>query len=170
MKKVFACLVFLGLLTASPLAYAQAIKIGTFDGDRVLKESKRWARDKEAFDKKQKQWEQALEKKAAELKALEESLKKKAGMLSDQARKAMEREYEQKRIEFERTRQDAKDDLKPMYEQILERFNKNLMAVVKKLGQEEKYTLILETAVVPYVSKEIDITDQVIKAFDAVKE
>jgi len=170
MKKVFACLVFLGLLMASPLAYAQTTKIGVFDMDRVFNESKRWAKERDAFVKKGKALQEAFEKKAAELKALKESLEKKAGMLSEQARKEKEREYQQKARELERLGQDSDAEIKQMNKEGATRFNKILMAVVKKLGQEEKYTLILEASIVPYVSKEIDITDQVLKAFDASRE
>ncbi len=170
MKKVFACLVFLGLLMASPLAYAQAIKVGVFDMDRVFNESKRWSKERDAFVKRGKQLQQDFEKKAAELKALKESLEKKAGMLSEPARKEKEREYQQKARELERLGQDSDAELKQMNKESATRFNKSLMTIIKKLGQEEKYTLILEASVVPYVSKEIDITDQVLKTFDAARE
>jgi len=170
MKKVCALLVFVGLLMASPLAYAQAIKIGVFDMDRVFNESKRWAKERDAFVKKGKAWDETLQKKAAELKALKESLEKKAGMLSEQARKEKEREYQQKARELQRLGDDADTEIKQMDKESATRFNKSLMTVVKKLGQEEKYTLILEASIVPYASKEIDITDHVLKAFDAAKE
>jgi outer membrane protein len=170
MKKVCACLVFVGLLMASPLAYAQAIKVGIFDMDRVFTESKRWAKERDAFVKRGKALQEAFEKKAAELKTLKESLEKKAGMLSEQARKEKEREYQQKARELDRMGQDSDTELKQMNKESAARFNKSLMTVMKKLGQEEKYTLILEASIVPYASKEIDITDQVLKAFDAVKE
>jgi outer membrane protein len=170
MKKVLACLIFLGLLMASPLAYAQAIKIGIFDMDRVFNESKRWANEREAFVKRGKQLQQEFEKKAAELKALKESLEKKAGMLSEQARKEKEKEYQQKARELDRLAQDSDAEIKQMNKESAAKFNKSLMIALKKLGQEEKYTLILETGVVPYASKEIDITDKVLKAFDAARE
>jgi len=170
MKKVVASLVFVGLLMASPLAYAQAIKIATFDVGRIFTESKRWAKEREAFAKRGKQLQEAFEKKAAELKALKESLEKKAGMLSEQARKEKEREYQQKARELERMSEDAKAEMQQMNKESATRFNKSLMTVIKKLGQEEKYTLIFEASIVPYASKEIDITDQVLKAFDAAKE
>lgn len=170
MKKVLALLVFLGLLITSPLAYAQALKVGYFDMDRVLTESKRWEKERDAFVKRGSELQKAYEKKVAELKALKESLEKKAGMLSDQARKEKEREYQQKARELERMGQDADAELKQMNKESSTRFNKSLMIVIKKLGQEGKYTLILEAGTVPFASKEIDITDQVIKAFDAAKE
>src|SRR4030042_4498085 len=170
MKKVVASLVFVGLLMASPLAYAQATKIGTFDVGRVFTESKRWAKEREAFAKRGKALQEAFEKKAAELKALKESLEKKAGMLSEQARKEKEREYQQKARELERMSEDAKAEMQQMNKESATRFNKSLMTVVKKLGQEEKYSLILEASIIPYASKEIDITDHVLKAFDAARE
>jgi outer membrane protein len=170
MKKVCALLVFLGLLVASPLAYAQAIKVGVFDMDRVLNESKRWAKERDAFVKRGTELQKDYEKKVAELKALKESLEKKAGMLSEQARREKEREYQQKARELERMGQDADAELKQMNKESSTRFNKSLTIIIRKLGQEEKYTLILEGGTVPYASKEIDITDQVIKAFDSAKE
>jgi len=170
MKKVFACLIFLGLLIASPLAYAQAMKVGVFDMDRVFNESKRWAKERDAFVKKGKAWDETLQKKAAELKALKDALEKKAGMLSEQARKEKEREYQQKARELERMSEDAKAEMQQMNKESATRFNKSLMLVVKKLGQEEKYSMIIEVSIVPYASKEIDITDQVLKAFDAARE
>ena len=170
MKKVCAGLVLVGLLMASPLVYAAETKIGTFDMDRILNESKRWAKEKEAFEKKQKTWQQTLEKKAAELKALKEAYEKKADMLSDEARRQKEREYQQKAKELERLGQDAEGELKPLYQDILTRFTKNLKKVVAKLGKEGNYTVILESGLVMYADGEIEITDQVLKAFDAAKE
>lgn len=170
MKKVCAGLVLVGLFMVSPLAYAAEPKIGAFDMDRVLNESKRWAKEKDAFEKKQKTWQQTIEKKAAELKALKEAYEKKAGMLSEDARREKEREYQQKAKELERLGQDAEGELKPMYQDILTRFTKNLKQVVAKLGKEGHYTVILEAGLVMYATDEIDITDQVLKAFDAAKE
>jgi outer membrane protein len=170
MKKVCALLVFVGLLIASPLAYAQATKIGVFDMDRVFNESKRWSKERDAFVKRGKQLQQEFEKKAAELKAMKESLEKKAGMMSEQARKDKEREYQQKARELDRLGQDSDAELKLMNKDSATRFNKSLVAIIKKMGQEGKYTMILEASIVPYSAKEIDITDEVLKAFDAAKE
>ena len=47
-----------------------------------------------------------------------------------------------------------------------------LQKVIQKVGVDEGFTLILESneQIVPYTSKAIDITDQVIKAYDAQKK
>jgi outer membrane protein len=170
MKKVFACFVLVGLLVASPLAYAESIKIGYFDLARILNESKRWAKEREAFVKRGNELKKAFDKKKAELDAIKDALEKKAGMLTEEARKNKEREYQQKAKELERLGQDADAELKQINKESSDRLNKGLMIVIKKLGQDNKYTVILEAATVPYAAKEIDITDQVLKAFDAAKE
>jgi outer membrane protein len=171
MRKVLYGFVFLGLLLASPLAYAQAtIKIGYFDMDRVMNESKRWAQEREAFVKRGTELRKTFERKKQELDTLRESLEKKGGMLNEQARREKEREYQQKAKDLERLGQDSDMELQQIGKESTNRFNRSLIKVVKKLGDEEKYTLLLEVAVIPYISKELDITDKVIKAFDAAKE
>jgi outer membrane protein len=170
MKKVFTCFVFLGLLATSSLAYAQSVKIGHFDVYRVMNESKRWAKEREAFVKRGTELKNAFDKKQQELQALKDSLEKKAGMLNDQTMKEQERQYEQKAKDLERLKQDSEADLQRLNKEMSERFMKSLSQVLKKLGEDEKYTLILEVGMVAYAPKELDITDKVIKAFDAAKE
>jgi outer membrane protein len=171
MKKVLLGFICLGLLMSAPLAYAQGtIKIGYFDMGRVATESKRMTQEREAILKRGNELKKNFDKKAEELKALKESLEKKGGMLSDQARKDKEREYQQKAKELDRLGQDADTELKQLNKEMNDRVTGKLLKVLKKLGEEGKYTVILDTAILPYVSKDLDITDQVIKAFDAAKE
>jgi outer membrane protein len=170
MKKVLTCFVFLGLLASSPLAYAQSIKIGHFDLYRVMNESKRWAKERDAFVKRGNELKKNFDKKAEELKALKESLEKKGAMLNEQVMKEKEREYEQKAKDLDRLKQDSEAELQQLNKEMSERFMRSITQVVKKLGDDEKYTLILEEGMIAYAPKELDITDKVIKAFDAAKE
>jgi outer membrane protein len=170
MKKVLACVVFVGILIASPLAYAQAMKFGHFDLYRVMNESKRWAKERDAFVKVGNDLKNQYEKKRDELNALKETLEKKGGMLSEQARKEKERDYQQKATDLDRFAQDSDAKLKQLNKEMSERFMKSLAKVLQKLGADEKYTFILEVGLVAYATKELDITDEVIKAFDAAKE
>jgi outer membrane protein len=170
MKKVLACFVFLGLLIGAPLTYAQSIKIGHFDLYRVMNESKRWAKEKDAFVKRGTELKKAFDKKRQELNALKESLEKQGVMLSEQVRREKERDYEQKTKDLDRLGQDSDAELKQLNKEMSERFMKSLTKVLKKLGEEEKYSLILEVGTVAYAAKELDITNEVINAFDAAKE
>ena len=49
MRKILCGFILLGLLSAAPLAYAQTTKIGHFDLYRVMNDSKRWAKERDAF-------------------------------------------------------------------------------------------------------------------------
>jgi outer membrane protein len=170
MKKVCALFVFLGLLMASPLVYAETPKIGYFNVKRVLNESKQGEKGRDAFTKRATELKRVVEKKEAELKALQESLEKKGSMLNDQARKDKEKEYQQKYTDLQRLAQDSNKELQQMEKEMLDRLMLSLNKVIRKFGEEGKYTLILEISTVAYAPKEIDITDQVIKAFDAAKD
>jgi outer membrane protein len=171
MKKVLACFVFVGvlfgMLIASPLAHAQTFKFGHFDLYRVMNESKRWAKEREAFVKRGTELKKAFDRKKEELNALRESVEKKGAMLNEQARKEKERDYQQKAKDLDRLAQDSDTELKQLDKETSERFMISLNKVIKKLGEEGKYSLILEAGAIAYADKEFDITGQVLKAFDA---
>ena len=170
MKRVMLLFVCVGLLLSSPIAYAQSIKIGHFNLYQVMNESKRWAKEREAFAKKGAELKEEFEKKAKELQLFKESLEKKAPMLSEKARREKEKEYQQKVKDLERLKQDSEAELKQLNKEMSEKFMQSITQVIKKLGEEGKYTLILESGLVAYAPEALDITDQVIKAFDAAKE
>ena len=170
MKKFCAWFVFLGLLMASPLVYAETPKIGYFNLKRVMNESKKGEKERDAFTKRANELKKVVEKKEAELKALQESLEKKASMLSAEAKREKQKEYQQKYTDLQRLAQDSNSELQQMEKEMLDRLMLSLNKVVKKFGEEGKYTLILEISTVGYAPKEIDITDQLIKAFDAAKD
>ena len=170
MKKVFLLLVCVGLLLPSSFVYAQTTKIGTIDLQRVLRESKRAIQEREVVQKRADELTKEISKKQEELQALKESLEKKAPMLSEQARRDQEKEYQQKARELDWLVKDSREEMKKKEQETLAKILKSINTVVNKLGEEGNYTLIVEASVVAYGPEGLDITDQVIKAFDAVKE
>ena len=172
MKKVFVWFLCVGLLLAAPLAYAGEVKIAYLNVRRVLSESKQGSKETQAFTKKANDYGKIINKKQEELKALKESLEKKAAMLSEEARREKEREYQQKAKELERMAQDFQSELKQLEKEMLDKLMGSLQKVVEKFGEEGNYTLILEQtgSTILYAPTTIDVTDQVIKAFDAAKE
>lgn len=172
MKKVFALFVCVGLLLSSTLVYAQSTKIGFVDLQRILRESKRAIKEQDAFNKKKDAMNREVTKKEEELKALKESFEKKitSGMLSEQARRDMEQEYQQKVRDYEYFKRDQGIEAQKIYQEMTIRILKSINTIVNKLGEERNYTLIVEASAVAYAPDALDITDQVIKAFDAAKE
>jgi len=172
MKRAFLLFVCVGLLLSSPVAYAAEAKIAYINIKRVFNESKRGQKEKEAFTAKVNAKKKEVDKKQEEFKVFNEGLEKKAPMLSEQARRDKEKEYQQKAKELEWLVKDSNEELRKLEQQMLDKLMKSLQKVVEKLGAQENYTLILEETAssILYAPKEMDITDQVIKAFDAAKE
>jgi outer membrane protein len=172
MKRLFLFFVCVGLLLSCSFAYATEAKIGYINIKRVFNESKRGLKEKEAFTAEVNALKATVEKKKKELEAMQESLEKKAPMLSEQARREKEKEYQQKAKELEWLVNDSNVELRQLEKEMLDKLMKGLQKVVEKIGKEEQYALILEETAssVLYATEEMDITDQVIKAFDAAKE
>jgi outer membrane protein len=170
MKKVLCGFVLLGLLIVAPLSYAAEMKIGYFDMDRVLTQSQRGKKEMDAFLKRKAVLEKDLQKKVDELNTLRAELSKKDSLLNEQVRKNKEKDYQQKAKELDRLQTDAKIELDQTNREIMNRLGKILVKAVAKLGEDEKYSLIVDAGVLAYGAKELEITDKVIKAFDAAKE
>jgi outer membrane protein len=172
MKRVLGLFVCVGLLLFSPLAYAQSVKIGTIDLQRILKESKRSQKEHEAFNKKKDALNKEVNKKEEEIRVLKESIEKKltSGMLNEQARRDLEKEYQQKVRDYEYFKRDTGIEAQRLYQEMYLRVLKGVNTVVNKLGEEGNYTLVVDLAAIAYAPDGLDITDQVIKAFDASKE
>jgi outer membrane protein len=170
MKKVFLLFVCVGLLLSSSLAYAQSTKIGSVDLQRIIRESKRAIKERDVVQKRADELTKEISKKQEELLALKESLEKKAAMLSEQARRDQEKEYQQKARELDWLVKDSREEMQKKEQEMVAKLLKSINTVVNKLGEEGNYTLIVEASIVAYAPDELDITDQVIKAFDAAKE
>jgi outer membrane protein len=170
MKKVVCGVIFLGLLIASPLAYAVDAKIGYFGLQRVLSESQRGKKERETLAKRAGELKKDIDKKTEELNVLKDELQKKGSMLNEQVRKNKEKDYQQKVTALDRLVKDSNNELEQKRQEILNKFLVSLNKVVTKLGDDEKYTLLFDVGQIAYAPKELDITDKVIKAFDAAKE
>ncbi len=172
MKGVFVFLAIIGLLISANFAYGAEIKIGYIDVQKVLNKSRRGLEARKAFQARGNELNKIIQKKQEELKALKESLEKQATMLSEEARRQKEREYQRKLKELDRLVKDSREELKQLQMEITTKLLKSMEKVVNKLGKEGNYTLILEKreSFILYAPKEIDLTDKVIKAFDAAKE
>jgi len=174
MKRVLSLLCFLLVvcLTCSTITYAREIKIGYVDVQKVLNESRLGRAEKKALEDEGRKVTSIIQRKQGELKALKESLEKQAVMLSEAARREKEREYQRELKEFERLVKDSRDELRQKERERTGKVLKSIQQMVSKVGQEEKFTVILEKteSFILYAPKEIDLTDKIIKALDAQKE
>jgi outer membrane protein len=101
---------------------------------------------------------------------MKESLDKQAPMLNPDARATKEKDFQNKVREFQRWQEDAQNEINQKRVEMERNISIGLQKVIQKLGADEGYTFIIEEGSVPFVTKTIDVTDRVIKVFDAQKK
>lgn len=164
---VLLMLVCFGLAVTPALADAQ--KIGYVDLQKALNLSAAGKDAKEKIKAKVQGYDVEVQKRQEDLKKMKEDLEKQALLLSEEARGAKERDYQQKVKEYQRFTKDIQETLQQTDADFTRKILESLLSVVQEVGKKNAYTLILEKteSSLVYADESIDITDQVIKAFDA---
>jgi outer membrane protein len=153
-------------------ALAVDLKIAYVDIQRALNESNAGKDAKKVITKEVEKFQRQIADKQKDLQTLKESLEKQAPMLTPDARATREKEYQGKLREFQRWGEDTQNEINQKRVEMERNISIALQKVIQKVGADEGYTLILEKNenIVLFVSKTIDITDRVIKAYDAQKK
>jgi outer membrane protein len=153
-------------------AWSADYKIGCVDIQRAVNECNAGKEAKKTMTKEGEKFSGQVAAKQKELQTLKESLEKQAPMLNPDARAQKEKDYQAKLREFQRWGEDNQNELKQKLMEMERNIAVGLQKVIKKMGEDEAFTLILEKneAIVLYSSKAVDVTDRVIKIFDAQKK
>jgi outer membrane protein len=150
-------------------AGAADIKIGIVDLQRALNESGAGRKAKDQFKGEFEKMQSGLKSEKDALDKLKDDLDKKSAVLSDDQRKAKADDFERRRRDLRRKLEDSDAELRKKDQELTGSILKDLAVVIQEIGERDGYTVILEnsSSSVLYGSKSIDITDAVIKAFDA---
>ncbi len=153
-------------------ALAADLKIAYVDIQKAVNESNAGKDAKKAITKEVEKFQRLVTDKQKELQTMKESLEKQAPMLTPDARATREKEYQNKLREFQRWGEDSQNEINQKRMEMERNISIGLLKVIQKLGADEGYTFILEKneTIVLFASKTIDITDRVIKAYDAQKK
>ena len=146
--------------------YAQS-KIGFVKVDEVIRKAEI---SKLAEDKLKKEFaprDRELKKLGNNLKKLAEKFEKDKAVLSNSEKQKLQRDVTNLEKDLQRKQRQAREDLTQRKNEELAAVVEKARAVIKKIAEEEKFDLILENSV--YASPKIDITPKVIKALNAKK-
>jgi len=167
-KVIILCGILI-LSMSGAMAYAAEIKIGYVDMQRALNESEVGKQAKVVMESEYQKFQTEIAQRQKDLQAAQQTLQRQGLMLSENARKEKEREYQNKVKEFKRWGEDRQTELKQKEMELTKGTLEGLAATVRKLGGEEKFTVILEKneAILLYGAKSIDLTDRVIQIFNS---
>ena len=152
--------------------WAADLKIAYVDIQKAVNESNAGKDAKKVITKDVEKFQGQIADKQKILQTMKESLEKQAPMLNPDARATREKEYQNKLREFQRWGEDTQNEINQKRMEIERNISIGLQKVIQKVGADEGYTLILEKneSIVLFVSRALDITDRVIKAYDAQKK
>jgi outer membrane protein len=152
--------------------WAADLKIGFVDVQRAINECQAGVEAKKVIIKEVEKLQHLNEEKQKQLQTLKEDLDKQSMMLNSEARAAKERDFQNKLKEFQRWQEDNRNDMNQKRSEAEKTVGMGLQKVIQKIAADEGYTFILvkNDSIVLYASKSVDLTDRVIKAFDAQKK
>jgi outer membrane protein len=170
-------LVFAGAIAlALPAAVAaqnNPPKIGVMNVLRAIVECNEGKQANDEFQKKFEVKREDLSKKQKEIETLQQQLKSQAATLNDEARAGLTRSIEVKTTELQRSQEDAEKEFNELRNQIFNRIGSKLAPLVQQYAKEKNFTLVLDsssqTTQLTYADPATDITDDVVKRYDAMQ-
>jgi outer membrane protein len=168
---VIGILILIGGLLTGPVQ-SEDIKIGSVDIQKAVNECNEGKEAKRALTKEVEKFQRLVAEKQRELQEMRESLEKQALMLNPETRAAKEKELQTRVRDFQRWGEDSQNEINQKRIEMERNIATGLQKVIQKVGADEGYTLIVERNenIVLFASKSTDITDRVIKAYDAQKK
>jgi outer membrane protein len=161
-----------GLLAGRVDSQDSSIKIASVDIQKAVNECQAGKEAKQTLSKEVEKYQVLITERQKELQGIKESLEKQSLMLTPDARMTREKELQTRLRDFQRWGEDVQNELNQRRAEMERSIFIGLQKVIQKVGADGGYTLILEKneTIVLFISKPTDITDLVIKAFDAQKK
>lgn len=169
------------LLGSGTLVSAAEVKIGYINLQRI-KETNEWKRLEDAFQAEVGKSQREVGLRRQELEAAALQYQRQKPMLSEDAQRAREMALKKQRLEFQLWTQDRQQILERERDKISQQLWSRVKEVVEKIAKKKRLGLVVDYEPNPtdvtvnfekgfiYLAPEMDITDEVIKAFNALFE
>ncbi|KQW44724.1 outer membrane protein chaperone [Pelomonas sp. Root662] len=155
------------MIVAASAVQAQELKIGYVNSERVLREANlaktAQAKLEAEFGKREKD----LRDLETKLRGAAEKLEKDAPTLSENERARRQRDVVEQERDLQRKRREWQEDLTQRKNEELSAVVEKANRVIKQIFEAEKYDLILQDAI--HFSARVDVTKKVIDALNAQK-
>ena len=167
MKKLQIMLAFVLAIALSGTAMAAEVKLGYVNLQRALNECSAGKEAVVELEAETKKRQEQVDIKQEELKKLNEEIEKKRAVWSEDMREQKQKELQAKMQEFQRFYLQSNDDIKRREQEKKTVIIKDLIELAKPLAKEKGYTFIFELNGLVYGPSEADLTNDLIKLYDA---
>ncbi len=155
------------MVLAAPAVQAQELKIGYVNSERVLREANLAKAAQVKLEAEFGKREKDLRDLEAKLRGAAEKLEKDAPTLSEAERGRRQRDIVEQDRDLQRKKREWQEDLTQRKNEELSAVVEKANKVIKQIFETEKYDLILQDAI--HFSARVDITKKVIDALNAQK-
>jgi len=156
------------LLPLSVQAEMEIFKIGYVVVEKVLKDAPQTAASNKKLEKEFKSRTDGLQKKVKDVQAKEKDFKKNSLTMSDSDKQKAQKKIQNMKIEVQRVERELREDIDIRRREEIGKLQQKINEAIEDLAEKEKYDLILYQGVA-FASKEIDITDKLIKILGKAK-
>lgn len=154
-------------LTTAGTARAD-IRLAYVDIQRALNLCRAGKEAKGDFRGRIERLQSQLEGQQNEVEQLKDELQKKGPLMQPDQRQNLEDEYTRKLRQFEDNYKNSRDELQQKDSEITGAIVRDLATVVRQVSQKEGYTMVFEKGSLLWAIPSIDITDEVVRTYDAM--
>jgi outer membrane protein len=167
MRYRFALGVVLLAQLVAGVAHAD-IKLAYVDIQRALNECRNGKSAKAEFRTRVQRMEGQLEGEQNQVQSLKDELEKKGPLMQPDQRQNLEDDYTRRLRQFQDDYKNSRDELQQRDNEMTGEIVRDIAVVVRQIGIKNGYTMVLEKGSLLWATANIDITDQVIRAYDAM--
>lgn len=167
--KVISSLFLVGLFFFGPLtisSFAAEGKVGFVDIQKAVISTNEWKKQFEIFKKNFAKEKKKIKARESRIKKMLEGLNKQSFVLDPELKKKKEDQFRKEKVAFERYVQDQNEEFGKSEKEMTQKILIKMMKIIKKIGKEKKYTMILEQKVVLYHDRGNDLTTLATKTYD----
>jgi outer membrane protein len=154
-------------MAASATAHAD-VRLAYVDIQRALNECRAGKAAKTQFRGRIERLQGQLEGEQSEVERLKRELEQKGSLMQPDQRQNLEEDYEKKLRHFQDDYKNSRDELQEKDNQVTGAIVRDLATVVREIGAKNGYTMVMEKGTLLWAIPATDITDQVIRAYDAM--
>ena len=164
-KRLMVVVAFITLLASVP-AWAE-VKLAYVDVQRAVNECNAGKKAKGEFQAKVQAVQSKLMAEQKQIQALKTELEQKGMLMKPEQRQNLQDEYVGKVRDFQRQYNDDREELSRKDNELTGRIVHDLAQIIQQIAQRQGDTMVFEKGSILWGASGIDITDQVIKAYNA---
>ena len=154
-------------MAAAATAHAD-VRLAYVDIQRALNECRAGKQARTQFRGRIERLSAQLEGEQKEAEQLKRELQQKGALMQPDQRQNLEDDYDRKARQFQDDYKNSRDDLSKKDRELTGAIVQDLAVVVMRISAKAGYTLVMERSTLLWASPGMDITDQVIRAYDAM--